>query len=108
MDDWSTLVKRIALTFEDQGFQGTIKFSMDNGRNVHVANKSGQIVITEDTSEAAQAELKMTMADAAAVVNRKLSPTKAIMMLRLKVKGDMSQAIRVAGYFKRPLPADIA
>ena len=56
---------------------------------------------------AALARLRLTMKDANKIAMRKLSPMKAITLLRLKVSGDMSQAIKIAGYFNRPLPEDL-
>ncbi|MEM7653478.1 MAG: SCP2 sterol-binding domain-containing protein [Pseudomonadota bacterium] len=108
MDEWELTYKRLVATFEQQEFNGSVKFAMDNGRNVVIVGSGGEISAAEDSDAETQTELKMTMSDAVKIVNRKLSPAKAIMTMRLKVRGDMSQAMRIAGYFKTPLPEHLA
>ena len=101
---WDDLLVIVRKSFVDSGLNPSnpIKFVFDNGRNVWV-RPFGEPEIESDSNKPASLELKMTMDDAVKILNRQLGPKKAIMLGRLKTKGDMTLAFRIAALFSKPL-----
>ena len=100
-DDLISIVRRSFIA-SDLNPKTTIKFVFDNGRNVWVRPTS-EPEIESDSDQHADLELRMTFDDAIKILNRQLGPKKAIMLGRLRTKGDMTLAFRVAALFSKPL-----
>lgn len=105
MDDWATLYKKFQATFREERLNASVLILFEDGTNVWYSDLSGEVEFDENTDKPAKCTLKMSYKDADAVINRRLSPMKAILSMRLKVKGDMGLAMRIAQIFKKPLPA---
>ncbi len=79
----------------------TVLFDLSGeGGGQWTANIGGdQMAVTEGSPAAPTVTLEMTAADFVAMVNRKLNPVAAFMQGRIKVKGDMSVAMRLQTLF---------
>ena len=104
MEDWDSLFEKARRSFAGSNIGSDVKFAFDNGRNVHVTAKGSDFSIVADSNAPASTELRMSYADACRLINRELSPSRALATFRLTLKGDMAVAFKVAGVLSRPLP----
>lgn len=61
--------------------------------------EDGQFSVQEGSTESPTVTIEITAEDLAALVEGDLNPTRAFMQGRLKVKGDMSVAMRLQNLF---------
>ena len=104
MEDWDSLFEKARRTFQNSNIGADVKFSFENGRNVHIFANGTQFRIIPDSTVPAKSELTMTYEDACRLINREMSPQRALATFRLKIKGDFSVVWKVASILGQPLP----
>jgi putative sterol carrier protein len=79
-----------------------IQFEMtgEGGGNYHVAIADGQCRVTEGIAPNPTMTLSAAASDYIAVVNGQLNPVQAFMQGKVRVKGDMSLAMKMQQFFK--------
>lgn len=106
MDDLALLRQRVTEVFENSNINSRIRlrFAEDGTSWLVTVGKSVEAI--EATNEGdARTEFKATLPNALAVFNRKLSPARAMMTLKLKISGDLGLALTVTELLKKPIPA---
>ena len=101
---WEMSVEAIRQTFRNGNLNATVKLIfVDTGRSMYVKTSGENPEVLSDHDAPADLELKMSMADGVKMVERKLGPRKAIMLGKLKTKGNLALAWQVATLFDKPL-----
>ena len=98
-------MEAIRQTFRNGNLNATVKLVfVDVGHSIYVRTSDENPEVLFDHDAPADMELRMSLADGVKVVERKLGPRKAIMMGKLKTKGNLALAWQVATLFDKPLP----
>ncbi len=80
-----------------KGVSAVYQFDLsgDNGGVFHAAVDDGKATVVEDAHDSPNITISMTGEDFAAMLDGKLNATSAFMAGKLKVKGDMSLAMKL-------------
>lgn len=104
---WEMAVEAIRQTFRNGNLNATVKLIfVDIERSMYVKTSGENPEVLSDHDAPADLELRMSLADGTKMVERKLGPRKAIMLGKLKTKGNLALAWQVATLFDKPLPVD--
>jgi len=83
----------------DAGLNATIKFAFKEGGALFIDGKSQPNAVTNDESAAADCTVKVSLEDFGKLMERKLDPTTAFMMGKIKIEGDMGVAMKLGRLF---------
>lgn len=101
LPDWDLMIAKVHLLFKDVQMKRTISFHFDTGRSVWIDPRQTPAIIESDKAERGELQMTMTYLNAAAMLTRHLDPLIALATGRLKIKGDLALAYRVAALFKK-------
>lgn len=84
-----------------KGVNATYQFDLtgDGGETFHVNVNDGSCAVCDGAAGAANITITMTAADYVDMINGKLNPQMAFMGGKLKIKGDMSLALKMQQLF---------
>ena len=104
---WEAGVEAIRQTFRNGNLNATVKLIfVDIGRSMYVRTSGENPEVLSDHDAPADLELRMSLDVGIKMVERKLGPRKAIMLGKLKTKGNLALAWQVATLFDKPLAVD--
>lgn len=83
----------------DAGLNSTIKFAFKEGGALFIDGKSQPNTVNNDESAAADCTVKVSLEDFGKLMERKLDPTTAFMMGKIKIEGDMGVAMKLGRLF---------
>ncbi len=93
------LTSRITALVSDMDAVGfNLKFDLSNDGVIHVAAKEGPVVVSNTDSDA-ETTLRMSASDLQQLLEGKLNPTTAVMFGKIKIDGDMSNAMTLTSMF---------
>jgi putative sterol carrier protein len=82
----------------DAGLNATIKFAFTEGGVLYIDGKSKPNAVHNDDAPA-DCTVKVSLEDFSKLMARKLDPTTAFMMGKIKIEGDMGIAMKVGRVF---------
>lgn len=82
----------------DSGLNATIKFAFNEGGALFIDGKSKPNTVSNDDA-AADCTVKVSLEDFSKLMERKLDPTTAFMMGKIKIEGDMGVAMKLGRLF---------
>lgn len=82
----------------DAGLNSTIKFAFTDGGVLYIDGKSKPNTVHNDDA-AADCTVKVSLEDFGKLIARKLDPTTAFMMGKIKIEGDMGIAMKLGRVF---------
>ena len=84
-----------------KGLKAVYQFDLtgDNGGKYNLAIDDGQLTVTEGTHASPSITITMAASDYVDMINGKLNPQMAFMGGKLKIKGDMSLALKMQQLF---------
>ena len=80
------------------GMTASYKFDIDGSGSWHVDVDDGKVTVTEDGGDA-DCTISTSTETFLKIANREQNPTAAYMSAKLKVKGDMGQAMKLQKLF---------
>ena len=83
----------------DSGLNSTIKFVFKEGGVLFIDGKSAPNTVSNDEDAAADCTVKVSLEDFTKLMERKLDPTTAFMMGKIKIEGDMGVAMKLGRLF---------
>lgn len=83
----------------DSGLNSTIKFVFKEGGVLFIDGKSAPNTVSNDEDAAADCTVKVSFEDFSKLMERKLDPTTAFMMGKIKIEGDMGVAMKLGRLF---------
>ncbi len=84
---------------DDAKLNSTIKFAFKEGGALHIDGKSTPNTVTNDEAAPADCTVKLSLEDFGKLMERKLDPTTAFMMGKIKIEGDMGVAMKLGRLF---------
>ena len=82
----------------DSGLNATIKFAFNEGGALYIDGKSKPNTVSNDDGPA-DCTVNVSFEDFAKLMDRKLDPTTAFMMGKIKIEGDMGVAMKLGRLF---------
>jgi putative sterol carrier protein len=82
----------------DSGLNSTIKFAFNEGGALYIDGKSKPNTVSNDEGPA-DCTVKVSLEDFQKLMDRKLDPTTAFMMGKIKIEGDMGVAMKLGRLF---------
>ena len=82
----------------DSGLKASIKFAFKEGGALFIDGKSNPNTVSNEDA-AADCTVKVSLEDFDKLMSRKLDPTTAFMMGKIKIEGDMGVAMRLGKLF---------
>jgi len=84
---------------DNANLNSTIKFAFKEGGALYIDGKSTPNTVTNDEAAAADCTVTVSLEDFAKLMERKLDPTTAFMMGKIKIAGDMGVAMKLGRLF---------
>ena len=84
---------------DDAKLNATIKFAFKEGGALFIDGKSTPNSVNNDENAAADCTVKVSLEDFGKLMERKLDPTTAFMMGKIKIEGDMGVAMKLGRLF---------
>ena len=84
---------------DDAKLNATIKFAFKEGGALYIDGKSTPNTVSNDEGPA-DCTVKVSLEDFGKLMERKLDPTTAFMMGKIKIEGDMGVAMKLGNLFK--------
>lgn len=84
---------------DNANLNSTIKFAFKEGGALYIDGKSTPNAVTNDESAPADCTVKVSLEDFGKLMERKLDPTTAFMMGKIKIEGDMGVAMKLGRLF---------
>jgi putative sterol carrier protein len=82
----------------DSGLKATLKFAFTDGGVLYIDGKAAPNEVHNE-DKPADCTVKVSLADFGSLMARKLDPTTAFMMGKIKIEGDMGIAMKVGRVF---------
>lgn len=83
---------------DDAGLKATIKFAFSPTEVLYIDGESTPNTV-DNVDRPAKCTVKVSLADFAQLATRKLDPTTAFMMGKIKIEGDMGVAMKLGKLF---------
>ncbi len=100
MSDLETYTETVrAKVGADSGLNSTIKFAFNEGGALFIDGKAKPNSVSNDEAAAADCTIKLSQEDFGKLMSRKLDPTTAFMMGKIKIEGDMGVAMKLGRLF---------
>jgi len=84
---------------DNANLNSTIKFAFNEGGALYIDGKSTPNTVSNDEAAPADCTVKVSLEDFAKLMERKLDPTTAFMMGKIKIEGDMGVAMKLGRLF---------
>jgi len=84
---------------DNANLNSTIKFAFNEGGALYIDGKSTPNTVSNDENAPADCTVKVSLEDFAKLMERKLDPTTAFMMGKIKIEGDMGVAMKLGRLF---------
>jgi putative sterol carrier protein len=96
LDDLTSRIATVVSDMDAVGFD--LKFDLSADGIIHVAAKDGPVVVSNEDNDA-ETTLRMSASDLQQLLDGKLNPTTALMFGKIKIDGDMSNAMSLTSMF---------
>jgi len=98
LENFTDLIKKT--TANATGLSGTAKFAFDEGGAVFIDATQTPYQISNDNKDS-DCTVMLSLSDAVKLLNGDLNPMTAFMFGKLKVKGDMGIAMKIAQFLAK-------
>ncbi len=98
LQDFTELIQKTASTAT--GLKGTAKFVFDEGGSVFIDATQTPYLVSNDSKDS-DCTVMLALSDAVKLLNGDMNPMTAFMFGKLKVKGDMGIAMKIAQFLSK-------
>ncbi|TAH19492.1 MAG: sterol-binding protein [Cytophagales bacterium] len=98
LENFTDLIKKTAASAT--GLSGTAKFAFDEGGAVFIDATQTPYQVSNDNKDS-DCTVMLSLSDAVKLLNGDLNPMTAFMFGKLKVKGDMGIAMKIAQFLAK-------